>query len=86
MRITFDIPDELVRLLGETTELPRQFLEALTAMAYRTEKISRHQVGLILRMDRWQTESFLAEHEAQRPYTLADWNLDRKSLDGLTFK
>ena len=50
------------------------------------ELLHGHQVGQILGMDRWQTESFLAEHEAQRPYTLADWNLDRKSLDGLIVK
>ena len=86
MRITFEIPDELARLLGTTTELPRQFLEALTAVAYRTEKISRHQAGLILGMDRWQAESFLTEREGQRSYTLADWNLDKESLARLVGK
>jgi len=86
MQITVQLPDEVARLLGTAAELPRMFLEAYVAEGYRTEKLSRHQVGQILGMDRWQTESFLAEHEAQRPYSLADWNLDRKSLDGLTVK
>jgi len=86
MQITVQLPDEIARLLGTASELPRKFLEAYAAEGYRTEKLSRHQVGQILGMDRWQTESFLAEHEAQRPYSLADWNLDRKSLDGLTVK
>jgi len=81
MRITVEIPDELARLLGTTTELPRRFLEALTAVAYRTEKTSRHQAGLILGMDRWQAELFLTEREAHRPYALADWNLDKESHD-----
>lgn len=86
MQITVQLPDEVARLLGTAAELPRKFLEAYAAEGYRTEKLSRHQVGQILGMDRWQTESFLTEHEAQRPYSLADWNLDRKSLDGLTVK
>ena len=86
MQITVQLPDDIARLLGTAAELPRKLLEAYAAEGYRTEKLSRHQVGQILGMDRWQTESFLAEHEAQRPYSLADWNLDRKSLDGLTVK
>jgi len=86
MQITVQLPDEVARLLGTAAELPRQLLEAYAVEGYRTEKLSRHQVGQILGMDRWQTETFLAEHEAQRPYSLADWNLDRKSLDGLTAK
>ena len=83
MQITIQLPDEVARLLGTSAELPRKFLEAYAAEAYRTEKISRHQVGRMLGLDRWQTEEFLARHEAQRPYSLADWEVDRKSLEGL---
>jgi len=86
MRVTLEIPDQLLPLLGATDELPRRFLEAFTAVAYRTERISRYQAGLILGMDRWQTESFLTEHEAQRSYTLADWILDEESLARLAGK
>lgn len=76
MRITVEIPDELVPLLGATDELPRQFLEAFAVVAYRAEKISRRQAGLILGMDRWQTESFLTKRDAQHSYTPADWSLE----------
>lgn len=86
MRITVEIPDELVPLFGVPDELPRQFLEAFTAAAYRTEKISRHQAGLILGVDRWQTESFLTEHGAQRSYAPTDWCLDKESLARLAGK
>ncbi len=86
MQITVQLPDEVARLLGTAAELPRKFLEAYAAEAYRTEKISRHQVGQMLGLDRWQAEAFLSEHEAQRPYSLADWSMDRKSLDRLAGK
>lgn len=86
MQITVQVPDDIARLMGAATELPRQLLEAYAAEAYRTEKLSLHQVGQLLGMDRWQAESFLAQREAQRPYSLADWDLDRKSLAALVVK
>ena len=48
--------------------------------AYRAHRLSRHQVGQLLRLDYWQTNDFLTQHEATRPYTLADLEIDRQSL------
>ncbi len=86
MQVTVQLPDDIAKHLGETANMPRQLLEAFAAQAYRTHKISRHQVGQVLGLDYWQTEAFLAEHEAKRPYTLADLEIDRQSLARLPEK
>ena len=86
MQVTVEMPDDIARQLGEGGEMPRQLLEGLAADAYRSHKLSRHQVSQLLDLDYWQTEEFLARHEAKRPYTLADLQVDRSSLAGLPQK
>ena len=83
MQVTIELPDDLALVLQRRGDLPRQLLEAYAADGYRTEKLTRHQVGQLLGLDRWKTEEFLAHHNAQRPYSLADWILDRRTLDRL---
>jgi hypothetical protein len=83
MQVTIDLPDELAQLLQRQGDLPRQLLEAYASDGYRTEKLTQYQVGQLLGLDRWKTEEFLANHNAQRPYTLADWSLDRRTLGRL---
>jgi hypothetical protein len=77
MQIVVQIPDELVSQLSNQESLPREFLEAYAAEAYRSERLSRRQVGQLLGLDRWKTEEFLANHDAQRPFTSADYELER---------
>ena len=86
MQVTVELPDEIAQHLGESGDVPRQFLEAFAAEAYRTQKISRHQVSQLLGLDYWQTDAFLTRHEAKRPYTLDDLEMDRQSLAGLPVK
>ncbi len=83
MEVTVQMPDEIARLLGESAHMPRKLLEALAIESYRSQKLSRNQVRQLLQLDYWQTEDFLTRHEAKRPYTLADLEVDRKSLAGL---
>ena len=75
--VTVELPDNIAKLLGEKESLPRSVLEAAAADGYRTEKLTRFQVGELLGLDRWQTEEFLTRHEAQRAFTLADYELER---------
>ncbi len=63
---------------------PQSIDQRLTSA--RRPRFSRFQVSQLLGLDRWETERFLEERGAQRPYTLEDWELDRKSLEGLTSK
>jgi hypothetical protein len=77
--VTVELPDNIAKLLGEKESLPRSVLEAAAADGYRTEKLTRFQVSELLGLDRWQTEEFLMRHEAQRPFTLADYEFERSS-------
>ena len=86
MQVTVELPDEIAQHLGESGDVPRQVLEALAAEGYRAQRLSRHQVSQLLGLDYWQTEEFLTRHEAKRPYSLADLEIDRRSLAGLPEK
>ena len=86
MQVTVDLPDEIAQHLGESGDVPRQMLEAFAAERYRAHQLSRHQVSQLLGLDYWQTEAFLTRHEAKRPYTLADLEVDRQSLAALPVK
>ncbi len=86
MQVIVQVPDAFADHLGEKADIPRQLLEALAAEGYRAQKLSRHQVSQLLGLDYWQTEEFLTQHEAKRPYTLADLEIDRRSLAGLQGK
>ena len=86
MQITVQLPDEIGERLGEPTDMPRQLLEAFAAERYRHHALSRHQVSQLLGLDYWQTEEFLSGHDAQRPYALADLEIDRRSLADLPRK
>lgn len=80
MQVTVEVPDHIANLLGKRADLEREVLEAFAAEAYRVEKLSRKQVGDLLGLDYWDTEDFLTRHDAKRPYTLADLQIDRTNL------
>lgn len=86
MDVTVQLPDEIVQQLGGVATMPRQLLEAFALERYRAERLTRHQVSQLLGLDYWQTDEFLAEHQAKQPYTLADFELDQLSLDRLRVK
>ncbi|HEY3855779.1 MAG TPA: UPF0175 family protein [Verrucomicrobiae bacterium] len=86
MEITVQLPDNIARHLGEASEMPRQILEAFGAEAYRDQRLSRRQLSQLLGFDYWQTEEFLTQHEARRPVTLMDLQIDRQSLASLRRK
>ena len=85
MTITLNIP-ELVRrrLEATTTDLPRTILEGFAADAYRTGTLSRAEIGALLgHPSRWETEAFLADHDAWPAPTLAEINQDIGALRDL---
>jgi uncharacterized protein UPF0175 len=86
MEVTVQLPDEIAQHLGEISTMPRQMLEAFAAEAYRTQRLSRHPLSQLLGFDYWQTEDFLTRHDAKRPFTLADLQIDRQSLAVLPLK
>ena len=86
MTVTVQLPDTIAAQLGRAAELPRHLLEALAADCYRTRKLTRHQVSQLLELDYWQTDEFLTRHDAHRPYTAKDLEIDRKNLAELESK
>ena len=81
MQVIVDIPEDVARQLPDIASMPRQLLEAWAVEAYRAEKLTRHQVGRLLGLNRWQAEEFLARHNAIAAYGLADWEIDRRSME-----
>jgi hypothetical protein len=79
MNVTVEIPDEIAKRLPAQDTISRELLEAYAAEAYRSERLSRHQVGVLLGLDRWQTENFLAKRNALRPFTKEDYELELRS-------
>ncbi len=86
MEVIVQLPDEIAKQLGDAGSMSHQLLESLAVENYRLEKLTRHQVSQLLGLDYWQTEELLAKHDAKRPYTLDDLEVDRRSLAGLPEK
>jgi predicted HTH domain antitoxin len=86
MKVTVQLPDDIAKQLGDGDNMERQLLEAFAIEGYRSQRLSRHQVSQLLGLDYWQTEDLLTKHDAKRPYTLADLEVDRASLAKLEKK
>jgi hypothetical protein len=86
MEITVQLPDDVAKQFGGVDSMPQQLLEAFAIESYRSENITRHQVGQLLGLDYWETDAFLAQHKAKQPYTLDDLEVDRASLSKLDEK
>lgn len=77
MQITLHLPDAIAVRFGTKDEIPRHLLELLAADGYRAGQLSRQEVADLLGLDYWETDRFLGEYEATRPYTLKDLEADR---------
>ncbi|NET10123.1 MAG: UPF0175 family protein [Merismopedia sp. SIO2A8] len=85
MQIMLSIPDLLVNRVQERWDnLPRKALEMLVIEAYRSELITRAEVGKILELPhRLQVDVFLKDAEAYLHYDLNDFEQDLATLDQL---
>lgn len=82
VEITIKLPDALARAFGATPEARSQRLTEDAAIAeYRAGRLSQRQVGEMLGLGYWQTESFLAERNVSLNYSLGDLQADRATLD-----
>jgi predicted HTH domain antitoxin len=76
--LTIELPEEIERELRAAWEnLPRRALEALAVEGYRSGVLTRGQVGHLLDLNFWETETFLKEKAAFLKYTLEDLEQDR---------
>ena len=85
VRISLDIPDDLVQQLAEKgQDLSRAALEALAIDAYRMNRITGLQLRTLLNIaSRYELDGFLKHHGVPLDYTIEDFEQDRKTLDGL---
>lgn len=81
MRITLELPEEIVRELGaKWKDLPRAALESLAVEAYRSRALTAAQLRKLLGFEtRMQVDAFLKEHEVY-DFTAADFEQDRETL------
>jgi hypothetical protein len=64
MNVTLDLPDDVVRLLGATTQAAgRRATESVVADLVRTGQISQFKAAAILGLSRHDLIDFLAAHD-----------------------
>jgi predicted HTH domain antitoxin len=81
MQITIDLPDEYIqRLEPDLDNLPQHILEALVVEAYKAQRLTNAEVGQILKLNRFEVDALLKQHQAYLHYTIADFNQDLQTL------
>lgn len=82
MHVAIDLPEEIARqLTAAWGDMPRKTLEAVAVEGYRTGLLTRGQIGNLLGLSFWESESFLKERQAYLPYGQSDLDQDRADLD-----
>ena len=81
MQITIDIPDEYIQYLEPSlATLPQQVLETLVVDAYKAQRLTQAEVGRILKLNRFEVDAFLKQHQAYLHYTIDDFNQDLQAI------
>ena len=91
MQMTLEIPEEIARSLPgagrESGAASRAVMECFAVEAYRRALLSAQQVGELLKhSSRWETEDFLAAHNAWPAMTVEDAIEDARTLNELLGK
>ena len=82
MQITMELPDAVARQLGDTPSIvSRHVLENAAIEGYRCGRLSQRQVGAMLGLDYWRTETFLHEHQVPLNYSPAELADDSAALE-----
>lgn len=85
MQVTLELPDESARQWGDTPDaVGRRVLEDAAIERYREGRLSHRQVGNLLGLDYWQTESFLQQRGVPQNYSTADLDADRATLEKIS--
>jgi predicted HTH domain antitoxin len=82
MQVTLNMPDQVARQWGETPDaVSRHVMEDAAIEGYRAGRLSHRQVGEMLALDYWQTETFLKERGVPLNYSAADLDADKVTFD-----
>jgi len=80
--ITINLPDSIAAVFGETDEVRAlRLTEDAAIEGYRSGRLSHRQVGEMLGLDYWQTDSFLTEHRIALNYSASDLEADVATLN-----
>jgi predicted HTH domain antitoxin len=81
MQVTVELSDQVARQWGETpAAVARHVMEDAAIEGYRAGRLSHRQVGEMLRLDYWQTETFLKDRGVPLNYSAADLEADNATL------
>jgi hypothetical protein len=82
MQVTVKMPDQVARQWGETPDaVGRHVMEDAAIEGYRAGRLSHRQVGEMLGLDYWQTETFLKERGVPVNYSTEDLEADNGTFD-----
>ena len=82
MDVTVVLSDHVAHQWGETpAAVARGVLEDAAVEGYRAGRLSHRQVGELLGLDYWQTESLFQERRVPLSYSVADLESDSVTLD-----
>jgi predicted HTH domain antitoxin len=82
MQVTVEMPDQVARQWGETPDaVGRHVMEDAAIEGYRAGRLTQRQVGAMLGLDYWQTETFLNERAVPLNYSAADLAADNATLE-----
>ncbi len=75
MQFTVKLPDDLAaQLIPEGRDPSRAALEDIAVEAFRAKRLTEHQLGTLLGMDRYALDGFLKQREVWYDYTIDDLN------------
>ena len=88
MQVTLEIPDDVANALPGVGDFPDglsgKVMECFAVEAYRQDFLSAAQVGKLLgHASRWETEDFLAFHDAWPGLTVEEVADDARTLSDL---
>jgi len=82
MQVTVNVPDQIARQWGDTPDaVGRHVVEDAVIERYRAGRLSHRQVGEVLGLDYWQTESFLKTRGVMLNYSTDDLEADKAAFE-----
>jgi hypothetical protein len=83
MNISFDLPRDIEQWLQGaegSVDLSRDAKEAYLVDLYRRRKITHHQLGQALGLDRYDIDGLLKRHDVELELSLEEFNAEVASL------
>jgi hypothetical protein len=82
MQVTVEMPDQVAGQWGETPDtVGRHVMEDAAIEGYRAGRLTQRQVGAMLGLDYWQTETFLSERSVPLNYSATDLAAGNATLE-----